>query len=98
MYKESTVTNIVVGETIRKEDIKGTQSWQVYKLNEETGLWDYVDTYKSTRGDGKIDIYFGEAGKYLIYQYQNVKKTVCKRYHYTTKKTLVLDDLNMIIF
>lgn len=97
LYKDSVVTKIVVGEVLRKTYLPGTQSWQVYKLNEETGLWDYVDTYKSKRADGNIDIYFGEAGKYLIYQYQNVKKTVCKRYHYTTKKTLVLDDLNMIL-
>lgn len=97
MYKESTVTKIVVGETLRKEYMPGTQSWQVYKYNEDTKLWDYVDTYKSTRQDGQIDIYFGEAGKYLIYQYQNVKKTVCKRYHYTTRMTLVLDDINMVL-
>lgn len=97
IYEELIVDKVVVGQTVKEQWINGTEAWTVHKLNEETKQWEYVDSYKSTRKDKSVDIYFNEAGTYLIKEFQSCRRTISKRYYYHWKKTLVLDDFGLIL-
>lgn len=97
LYEEINLTDVIVGKQIKEQWIDGTEAWTVHKLNEETKQWEYVDSYKSTRKDKSVDIYFNEAGTYLIKEYQSCRRTIAKTYVYEMVKTLVLDDFNMIL-
>lgn len=97
LYEELVVDKVVVGQTVKEQWIDGTEAWTVHKLNEETKQWEYVDSYKSTRKDKFVDIYFNEAGTYLIKEFQSCRRTISKRYYYHWRKTLVLDDFGLIL-
>lgn len=97
IYEELIVDEAIAGYQVNEKWIDGTEAWTVHKLNEETKQWEYVDSYKSTRKDKSVDIYFNEAGTYLIKEYQSCRRTISKRYYYHWRKTLVLDDFGLIL-